>query len=393
MCATAGAQTATEVNNPPSNVPANAPAAYDLIVPVNVQQQGNWCWAATGQMVYEYDSPLPRVLQCQEANALEQEQTGQLQTNCCPSSPTALPVCNQGDGGPLSGYPFTYWYTPPGQALTWDQLLYQIWVVNKPFAFGWAWVGGGGHVQVVTGYSIDSQGGEWVNVNNPEQADPELMTYDEFVADANASTSAPFGGPHTHEQDGYDTTYLLTRPIYNLATNSSTPTNALTVAQAPNLAGTVISDRTVPFTISYAGHSISGTILERVVLETGSQTLDFYYRITNSSTSAGAVVALTTLQSFGGFSVAAGYRTDSSVGTAGAVSATRDISGDTVQINLQAVVPGATSNMILLMTNATTSNDQGAMTIEGLFPGPSKSGINGILTESGVQVATDQPTG
>jgi hypothetical protein len=383
QCVTPTTQTATETlcNNPPSNLPANTPATYQLIVPVVGQQETNWCWAATGVMLYEYDDPLPPVQQCEEANASFN------QTNCCLSPASTL--CNVGDGGPLAAYPFNYFYTPYGTALTWDQLRYQIWVVNYPFAFTWAWAcqNCGGHVQVVTGYYRDSLGGEWVYVNNPEPVGvgtPELMSYDEFVADP---SSASFYEPHTHGSDGFDTTYLLTRPIYNLATNSTTPTNALTQAQAPNLAGTVISDRVVPFQITGSSFgesfSISGSVLERVVSEAGAQTLDFYYQITNSPNSSGVVTSLT-IQDFGRFTAAAAFRPDSS-GTTPAQNASRDVSGSTIQINLQPVLSGSSSQLILLMTNALGSNDQGTMTINGLI-------TSAMFLAGSTQIATDQPT-
>jgi hypothetical protein len=336
-------------------------------------------------MVFDYVSPLPPVIQCQEANAAFSGQPGW--SDCCANPNSA--VCNQGDGGPTQQYPFNYFGSSSGNPLTWDQLRYQIWVVNQPFAFGWNWVGGGAHVQVVTGYSTDAQGNQWVYVNNPEPVpspgnpggDAEVMSYDEWVQDT--SPNAPFGA-HTHEGDWFDDTYVGNQLIYNLATDSLTPTNALTDAQAPELTGTVISDRAVPFQITGNSFSISGTIQERVVRETSAQTLDFYYRITNSPNSSGAVTELT-IVNFGLFTAAAAFRTDSSLGTTPAVSASRDVSGSTVQINLQPVLPGSSSQFILLMTNATGSNDQGTMTIYGLMPAqPWFSGDT--------QIPTDQPT-
>jgi hypothetical protein len=122
---------------PPSNLPANTPAGYNLIVPVVGQQESEWCWAASNKMVFEYDSPLPPVLQCEEANGA----TGR--SDCCTNPGSAS--CNQGDSDAGGKYPFAYFGAPSGMPLTWDQLRYQILVINKPLTFGWNWVRGLSH--------------------------------------------------------------------------------------------------------------------------------------------------------------------------------------------------------------------------------------------------------
>src|SRR5271170_5643903 len=71
-CAITLAQTPTQPApiTPPSNLPVNTPAQYSVIVPVVGQEQPAWCWAACGQMTYDYVNPLQRVRQCEEANAV-----------------------------------------------------------------------------------------------------------------------------------------------------------------------------------------------------------------------------------------------------------------------------------------------------------------------------------
>jgi hypothetical protein len=381
VCLAAVAQVPTQPSIlPPSNLPANTPGSYQLIVPVVGQMENAWCWAASQQMVFEYDDPLPPVLQCQEANAAFG------QSNCCtnPGSST----CDNGDGGPTSQYPFDSYSATP-YPMTWDQLRYQIWVVNKPFAFGWNYTTAGTfHVMVVTGYSTDSAGNQSVWINNPEpvgMGDPCIMSYAEWAGPTTSGDSVCYGGPHTHEGDWFDFTYNGTRLIYNLATNSTPPTTGLTEAQAPNLAGTVVSDRMVPFHLGGPGFSISGSIQERVVRETASQTLDFYYSISNNAGSSGVINSLR-VGDFAGFAVAAAYRPDS-VGTISTVAANREISGNHIVIDMQQVIAaGQASHFILLMTNATTSNDKGTILIEGLDPQhPQFRGR--------AQLATDQPTG
>jgi hypothetical protein len=146
----------------------------------------------------------------------------------------------------------------------------------------------------------------------------------------------------------------------------------------------VISDRVVPFS-STAPASASGTIQERVVRETASQTLDFYYRIINSPGSAATVTALS-IQDFGRATVAAAWRPDS-LGTSGALSATRDVTGSNIEITLQPIPPGGSSHFILLMTNATASNDQGTMQV-----GTAQQ-MGWITLHGHAQISTDQPAG
>jgi hypothetical protein len=407
LCSTAKGQAIV----PPSQLPANTPPAYNLIVPVVGQQQSQWCWAACGQMVDNYIDPLPVVQQCKEANAMFAP--GGVEPQPCPSSGGAVGGCNTlpttqnpqtcfvawsdccsngsscacdvGDGGSSPQFPFNgYASSTPSTPLTWDQLRYQIWVVNKPFPFGWTWYPCcGAHIQVVTGYETDAQGNQWVYVNNPEpqnQGDFECMSYDEWSQDT--SSSDPFI-PHTHEGDWFDFSYAGTQPqlIYNLPTNSVVPVVALTEAQAPNLAGTVISDRLVPFTTTGGPVPTNGQIQERVVQENVTKTLDFYYHVTNAS---GAPITQLTIQNFGRATVAVAYRPDS-LGTVPALQASRDVTGNTIHIYLQ-IPPSESSYFILLMTNATISNDQGSMAIGATVPPPPR------VWQESVQVATDQPT-
>lgn len=384
---------------PPSQLPPNTPAAYNLIVPVVGQQQSQWCWAACGQMIDNYVDPLPVVQQCLEANAMfnpsgpEPQPPSCSGAGCCTSawsdccSNGSSCSCDVGNGGPNPQYPFNLYGNSTGTTLTWDQLRYQIWVINEPFAFGWTWYPCcGAHIQVVTGYETDPQGNQWVYVNNPEpqgQGDFECMSYDEWSQDT--SNGDPFGS-HTHEGDWFNPSYGGSQPqlIYNLPTNSVMPVARLMEAQAPNLAGTVISDRIVPFTARTGPYATSGQIQERVVQENGTQTLDFYYRVMNSSTSGENVTQLT-IQNFGRATVAVAYRPDS-LGTLGVLEASRDIAGNSLQIYLQPIPPGGSSHFILLMTDATASNDQGSMGIMTTSPYP--------WFHSGgyAQIATDQPT-
>ena len=56
-----------------------------------------------------------------------------------------------------------------------------------------------------------------------------------------------------------------------------TPLGGTTVALRPELAGTVIEDVLTPF--SFGALNLTGTVQNRVVRETNTGTLDFYWRI------------------------------------------------------------------------------------------------------------------
>ncbi len=68
-----------------------------------------------------------------------------------------------------------------------------------------------------------------------------------------------------------------------------TPLPGTTAAMAPNLAGTVVVDEIVPFSfVAYDGDEVFGTVQVRVVWA-DDYTYDFYWRIINDVSSAGAI--------------------------------------------------------------------------------------------------------
>lgn len=70
-----------------------------------------------------------------------------------------------------------------------------------------------------------------------------------------------------------------------------------TVAARPELAGVVLADTLQPFT--FGGLGLSGTVQNRVVRETGSGTLDFYWRVFVDPASTGGGISAFRLGSFG----------------------------------------------------------------------------------------------
>jgi hypothetical protein len=344
LCLSASAQTA------PSSLPPNTPASYDLTVQVVGQAQSEWCWATSAKMVIEYFSPLPRILECDEANAHTHN------TDCCSNG--SSPSCDKGGPlNPLPQYPISYHDTKYGTPLTFDQIKYQIWVKSSPVGFAWAWIPKGGHVMVLTGYSSDSAGDQYVWINNPEpvgKGSAELIPYSEFCADTNPDD--PYGR-HTHQSDCWGYAYTGNRLIWNVPPRAKVDTLGITAAQAPDLDSAALSDRTLPFTINSAGNKITGTIQEQVAKENRTGTLDFYYRITSDHSSKGAITGLT-VSNFAGFTAAPAYRIDG-LGKVPSVWAKRGPAGRVIDIQTDPINAGQQSRFVLLMTDAKSSDDDG----------------------------------
>lgn len=176
-----------------------------LAVTLKPQETDEWCWAASGQMCMNFLASKLNVTQCDEAN----KEFGR--SDCCNCPTPNHSTCANPGWPQFDKYNFTSSTTANGMALTWDQVREQVYCKNKPFAFAWAWNGGGGHMMVAIGYVTNLGGTNYVVANNPwpPQATTcsgaggggalDYDTYDKFV-----------GGPnydHTHMADIYDITY------------------------------------------------------------------------------------------------------------------------------------------------------------------------------------------
>jgi len=71
--------------------------------------------------------------------------------------------------------------------------------------------------------------------------------------------------------------------VVDPGTSASLPGTSL--LSSPNLAGMVLEDFKAPYSFAYGAGTIRGTVESRVVRETATGTLDFYWRITNSASS------------------------------------------------------------------------------------------------------------
>jgi hypothetical protein len=126
-----------------------------------------------------------------------------------------------------------------------------------------------------------------------------------------------------------------------------------TLAQRPELAGTVLEDVSTPF--SFQG--ITGSVQNRVVRETGTGTLDFYWKINVDSSATGEGVGALRLIDMGvGHLKDADWRQDG-LGTVGANTARlfNPSSYPTGALNFlfdNGIAPGAQSHFLLLRTQA-----------------------------------------
>jgi hypothetical protein len=160
-----------------------------LAIPLYPQQQSNWCWAASGQMLAKAVGI--NISQCDEAN----HRFGR--TDCCTDSSAASDTnrCNVGGWPDLPYYGVS---VSTSGALSLASVQDQVTTKGKPFGFSWGWTGGGGHMMVAVDYlRFDNQ--DWVAVNDPwapNVGTRSLITYSRFVSDTD----------HVHWTDYYDVT-------------------------------------------------------------------------------------------------------------------------------------------------------------------------------------------
>jgi len=150
------------------------------------QLTDQWCWAASGQMVMDYEGT--SVSQCAQAN----QKFGM--SDCC-NSPTPS-ACVKPGFPQFQHWGFNSQQTASGTALTLAQLTSQF-DLAQPVAYTWRWTSGGGHMMVARG--VDT-GTNMVYINNPappNQGDTKWITYARYVSQS---------GVYTHGVDCYDIT-------------------------------------------------------------------------------------------------------------------------------------------------------------------------------------------
>jgi hypothetical protein len=162
------------------------PDSYSVNVILSPQQTDMWCWAASGEMVMKALRPRTTVTQCDEAN----KRFGF--SECC-DRPTPA-KCIEGGWPEFKKYNFDN--DVKQGALTFSEVQQEIFCNKRPFAFSWRWVGGGGHMMVVTGYKTVN-GTVYIIKDDPwppnQGQDSVAITYDFYVQ----------GSDHTHWDDYY----------------------------------------------------------------------------------------------------------------------------------------------------------------------------------------------
>ena len=168
------------------NASCSPPDSYAIDVTLRPQETEMWCWAASGEMVMKTVEPRVKVTQCDEANK-------RFDLSECCDRPTPG-KCVEGGWPEFSKYNFNY--VVKQGPLDFSEVQHEIFCNKRPFAFSWHWVGGGGHMMVVTGYKIVN-GTKYVIKDDPwppnQGQDSVAITYDFFVK----------GSDHTHWDDYY----------------------------------------------------------------------------------------------------------------------------------------------------------------------------------------------
>jgi hypothetical protein len=183
--------------------------------------------------------------------------------------------------------------------------------------------------------------------------------------------------------------YLARAVPLEPGTTVSTP--GTTLADRPDLEGDIIESNFVPFAGTNALHEVMfiGTLVEAVVSEHGTSTLDFYYALVNDAGSRQGITSLAA-KSLTGFLTDVDSLTDSG-GDVGSSSAARDVSGAAVQFNFaNPILPGQTSNLMFVKTNSfnfgtgnvALTSDAGIASIQVFAPIPEPTSV--ILWAGGI---------
>jgi hypothetical protein len=183
---------------------------------------------------------------------------------------------------------------------------------------------------------------------------------------------------------------LLVVAPYSLAVLTGTVPVSPGVTVFPGLvpsgtpAGTLLASLVAPYSFATTSGTTSGTLTSAVYRSAGG-TLDFYYQVANDATSATAI-ARETDTSFTGFTTATGFRLDAVgpfvAGTVPPVTGDSGVSGRVIGFNFAPpdsakILPGSTSAILVISTNATNFTagnasiiDGGAQTVAAFQPNP-----------------------
>jgi hypothetical protein len=139
--------------------------------------------------------------------------------------------------------------------------------------------------------------------------------------------------------------------------------------------GTLLASETESWSFTTTGGTTSGTLTSAVFMETGG-TLDFYYQVENDPTSASAIARVTGTN-FAGATISTGFRVDGGSLAGGFADGsvapiTGDLNSDSTVVGFSfnppdsaKIAPGATSNILVVSTDATKFTSGNASVIDG----------------------------
>ncbi len=156
-----------------------------------------------------------------------------------------------------------------------------------------------------------------------------------------------------------------------LGAGATEVTTSVTPASEPSLAGTTLVSQTIGFSVGGGSTAVDVKVLESVVVETVSHTLDFYYKIGVASGSTGAITSLLA-SNFKGFTTYVDYRADLLGPLVAPVTASRSSDSKSITFNFIAtpigngvVGAGMDSYDLLIKTNAVHFNTLGTIVLNG----------------------------
>ncbi len=143
-----------------------------LVVEQFEQITGQWCWAATAQIVMNYHRKsmgLEALGQCQLVSQVLPGQSGE---SCCPEGENDIAGCHKGwwveKALEENGYEYSEPKSNPGREELWHKLTSQI-CADKPVVYESHLQGFGGHSNVIYGYRDDGGvSGRWVEIYDPQ---------------------------------------------------------------------------------------------------------------------------------------------------------------------------------------------------------------------------------
>ena len=156
------------------------------------------------------------------------------------------------------------------------------------------------------------------------------------------------------------------------------PTQTISPGAVPSgtAPGTLLATLTSPYSFTTTAGTTSGTLSTAVYREAGG-TLDFYYQVANSAGSSTAI-ARETDTNFAGFTIALGYRVDGGTltgggfanGTVAPVTGDLNAASNVVGFSFNPpdaakILPGLTSDVLVVSTNATAFTAGNAAVIDG----------------------------